>query len=132
MKNFNTAGLLLIALIFGGQIMAQEKRSYKAIDESIPTDKVINSKIGKLSFPLGYPTDKTAQMLEDEMLYINAVNTYNNTIQGASLWALRKGFAELGVKDGDFIVSPEMVDGKALMLTANMDTYYFWGKCRFV
>lgn len=119
--------LTTLASFSSGQLSAQEQRTYKTIDESIPTSKVINSKIGKLSFPLGYPTDKTAQMLEDEMLYINAVNAYNNTIQGASLWALRKGFAELGAQDGDFIVSPEMVDGKALMLTANMDTYYFWG-----
>lgn len=95
-----------------GTVSAQEKRNYKAIDKSVPTDAVIKSKIGKLEFPLGYPTDKTAQLLEDEMLYIHAVNAYTNTVQGASLWALRKGFAEIGVKDGEFIVSPEMVDGK--------------------
>ncbi|OHX64553.1 DUF1254 domain-containing protein [Flammeovirga pacifica] len=127
MIKLKTTALILSVLFSAVQLLAQDKRTYKAIDESIPTGKVINSKIGKLSFPLGYPTDKTAQMLEDEMLYINAVNAYNNTIQGASLWALRKGFASIGVNDGDFIVSPEMVDGKALMLTANMDTYYFWG-----
>jgi len=108
-------------------INGQSKRSYAPLDESIPTQETVNSKIGKLEFPLGYPTPKTAQALEDEMLYINAVNAYNNTIQGASLWALRKGFESIGVNDGDFIISPEMVDAKALMLTANMDTYYFWG-----
>ena len=107
--------------------IAQEERTYKPLDESIPTKGVINSRLGTLNFPLGYPTDETARLLEEEMLYINAVTAYTNTIQGASLWALRKGFAELGVKDNEFIVSPEMVDGKALMLTANMDTYYFWG-----
>ncbi|OIQ39392.1 MAG: hypothetical protein BM563_04445 [Bacteroidetes bacterium MedPE-SWsnd-G1] len=128
MKKINfTKAILLAVIISIGQLNAQEKRTYKPIDESVPTNKVIDSKIGKLKFPLGYPTEETARMLEDEMLYINAVNSYNNTIQGASLWALRKGFAELGVEDGDFIVSPEMVDGKSLMLTANMDTYYFWG-----
>ncbi len=121
-----TGILLLSVLIFSSESHAQN-RTYAPLDESIPTNKTINSKIGKLQFPLGYPTERTAQMLEDEMLYIQAVTAYTNTIQGASLWALRKGFAELGVNDGDFIVSPEMVDGKALMLTANMDTYYFWG-----
>jgi hypothetical protein len=105
----------------------QTKRSYAPLDESIPTERTIKSKIGKLEFPLGYPTDETAWMLEDEMLYINAVAAYTNTVQGASLWALRKGLADIGIKDGEFFVSPEMVDGKSLMLTANMDTYYFWG-----
>jgi len=97
------------------------------LDKSVPTKETIKSKIGKLDFPLGYPTAETAQKVEDEMLYVNAITAYNNTIQGASLWSIRKGFAELGAMDGDFIVSPEMVDSKSLMLTANMDTYYFWG-----
>ena len=119
---------VITILLFSTSVLyAQNKRTYAPLDKSVPTAKTINSKIGKLEFPLGYPTDKTAQMLEDEMLYIHAVTAYTNTIQGASLWALRKGFAQLGVNDGDFIVSPEMVDGKSLMLTANMDTYYFWG-----
>ena len=128
MKKYKLSGLLIVAIAMTiGTVSAQDKRDYKALDKSISTDAVIKSKIGKLEFPLGYPTEETAQLLEDEMLYIHAVNAYTNTVQGASLWALRKGFAEIGVKDGEFIVSPEMVDGKALMLTANMDTYYFWG-----
>ena len=127
MKNKNFLLIPLAFLMGIGTIFAQEKRTYKPLDESVPTNKVIKSKIGKLEFPLGYPTAETAQKLDDELLYVNAINAYNNTIQGDSLWAIRKGFAELGVLDGDFIVSPEMVDGKSLMLTANMDTYYFWG-----
>lgn len=117
-----TLVIVCIAMTSFGQ-----QRAYAPLDESVPTGESIDSKIGKLDFPLGYPTAETAQMVEDEMLYIHAVNAYNNTIQGASLWAIRIGFAELGAMDGDFIVSPEMVDGKSLMLTANMDTYYFWG-----
>ncbi len=120
--------LVILAILFGLiGVEAQEKRTYKPIDKSIPTNDVIKSKIGKLEFPLGVPTDATAKQLEEEMLYINGVNAYNNTIQGASLWALRKGFASVGVNDNDFIVGPQMMDGKALFLTANMDTYYFWG-----
>ncbi len=104
-----------------------QTREYAPIPKDIPTDSKIESKIGPLSFPMGVPTESTAQKLEDEMMYINGVNAYNNTIQGASLWALRKGFASVGVKDNDFIVGPQMMDGNALFLTANMDTYYFWG-----
>ena len=97
-KNFL---LISLALLIGlGTIFAQEKRTYKPLDESVPTNEVIKSKIGKLEFPLGYPTAETAQMLDDEMLYVNAINAYNNTIQGASLMAIRKGFAELGANLG--------------------------------
>jgi hypothetical protein len=125
--NLIIIGLLFIAIQLIGMASHAQNRSYAPLDESIPTEEKVKSKIGKLEFPLGYPTEETAMMLEDEMLYINAVTAYTNTVQGASLWALRKGLAEIGIKDGEFFVSPEMVDGKSLMLTANMDTYYFWG-----
>ena len=119
--------LITLVIVCIAMTSIGQQRTYAPLDQSVPTAEKIKSKIGKLEFPLGYPTEETAQMVEDEMLYVNAVAAYTNTIQGASLWALRKGFAQVGVNDGDFIVSPEMVDGKALMLTANMDTYYFWG-----
>ena len=106
---------------------AQAERTYAPLPPNVSTPETAESKIGTLEFPGGYPTAETAQKLADEMLYVNAVAAYTNTIQGASLWALRKGFAEIGVQDNEFIVSPEMMDGRALFLTANMDTYYFWG-----
>ncbi len=79
-------------------VASAQTREYAPISKDIPTDTKIKSKIGTLSFPMGVPTESTAQKLEDEMLYINGVNSYNNTIQGASLWAMRKGFASVGVK----------------------------------
>jgi hypothetical protein len=127
MRKYLLFTVITILLFSTSVLYAQNKRTYAPLDKSVPTAETIKSKIGKLEFPLGYPTDKTAQMVEDEMLYVNAVAAYTNTIQGASLWALRKGFAKAGINDGDFFVSPEMVDAKFLQLTANMDTYYFWG-----
>src|SRR5210317_506820 len=127
MKSLKLFSIFFIMVLSANYVFAENVRSYAPIDKSVPTAEKINSKIGKLEFPLGYPTDKTAQMVEDEMLYVNAVAAYTNTVQGASLWALRKGFAKAGINDGDFFVSPEMVDAKFLQLTANMDTYYFWG-----
>ena len=41
--------------------------------------------------------------------------------------ALRKGFAEVGIGDNEFIVFSELMDSKSLFLTANADTVYFWG-----
>lgn len=124
----NAMVTLVMTLVIMFTANAQNStRQYAPIPSFVPTAEKANSKIGKLDFPNGYPTETTAQKLEDEMLYIHGVNAYANTIQGVSLWALRKGFADIGVKDNEFIVSPEMMDGRALFLTANMDTYYFWG-----
>jgi len=75
--------------------------------------------------PNGFPTEATAQLLEDELLYVNAVQAYLHSISGISLWAMRKGFQEIGVKDNEFLTFPNMMDGNQLFLTANMDTYYY-------
>ena len=102
-----------------------QKREYAPIPKDIPTVEKVKSKIGKLEMPNGYPTEATAALLEDEILYVHGVEAYLNTIQGISLWAMRKGFIEAGVNDNDFLVFPNMMDGNQLFLTANMDTYYY-------
>jgi len=118
---------ILLTLVMASIILAAsaQKREYAPIPKNIPTVEKVNSKIGNLSLPNGYPTNATATKLEDELLYIHAVEAYLNSIHGVSLWAMRKGFLEAGVKDNDFIVFPNMMDGNQLLLTANMDTYYY-------
>jgi len=102
-----------------------QQREYAPTPKDIPTVEKIKSKIGNLEMPNGYPTAATSQLLEDELLYIHAVEAYLNTISGVSLWAMRKGFHEVEVKDNEFLVFPNMMDGNQLFLTANMDTYYY-------
>jgi hypothetical protein len=117
--------LLVAAIVcFVSYTQAQE-RNYAPIPEDIPTVEKVNSKIGKLLMPNGYTDAASASKLEDEILYVHAVEAYLNTIHGVSLWAMRKGFQEAGVKDNDFLVFPNMMDGNQLFLTANMDTYYY-------
>ena len=106
-------------------VASAQTREYAPIPKDIPTVEKVNSKIGKLVMPNGYPTTATAVKLEDELLYVHAVEAYLNSIHGVSLWAMRKGFQEVGVKDNDFLVFPNMMDGNQLFLTANMDTYYY-------
>jgi hypothetical protein len=49
-----------------------------------------------------------------------------NTVQGVSTYALRQGFLEAGVKDGDVLLFSELMDSRSLFLTGNADTIYFW------
>ena len=44
-----------------------------------------------------------------------------NSIQGVSLWAIREGFADVGVGDNEFVIFSQMMDAKSLFLTANAD-----------
>lgn len=117
--------IFLLALVGISTATFAQSREYAPIPKDVPTVEKINSKIGKLEMPNGYPTNATSAKLEDEILYVHGVEAYLNTIQGISLWAMRKGFIEAGIKDNDFVVFPNMMDGNQLFLTANMDTYYY-------
>ena len=48
-----------------------------------------------------------------------------NSIQGVSTYALREGFLDAGVMDGDVLICSELMDSRSLFLTANADTVYF-------
>ena len=49
-----------------------------------------------------------------------------NTIPGVSVYAIRQGFLDAGVKDNDVLIFSELMDSRTLALTANADTVYFW------
>lgn len=117
--------LIVFVLVLVGVSTQAQKRNYAPIPKDIPTEEKVNSKIGKLEMPNGYPTDATIAKLEKEILYVHGVEAYLNTIQGISLWAMRKGFIDAGVKDNEILVFPGMMDANQLFLTANMDTYYY-------
>jgi hypothetical protein len=97
------------------------------IPESITTPDRVESRMGTRRFDDGYPTAETAAAIRDELDYLHGVEAFMNSIQGVSLYAFRKGFAEVGIEDGDFFVTSEMLDSRSLLLTANADTVYFWG-----
>jgi len=97
------------------------------LPESITTPEKIESKIGTLEFPNGYPTLRTRQKLRDELDYLHGVEAFMNSINGVSVYAIRKGLQEQGINDNEFIIYPELMDSNSLFLTANADTVYFWG-----
>ena len=73
------------------------------------------------------PDAATTQKLYDELDYIHAVDAFINGYPLVNQLALRKGFIAAGINDNEFIVTPNLMDSKSLFLTANADTYYFWG-----
>jgi hypothetical protein len=54
------------------------------------------------------------------------VETFMNTISGVSVYAIRKGFQDVGVADGDVLICSQLMTSRGLFLTANCDTVYFW------
>ena len=96
------------------------------VPPAITTPSSVKAGIGTLELPDGYPTVETAATLRDHLDYLHGVETFMNTIQGVSVFAIRKGFQDAGVADGDVLIFSELMDSRSLFLTANADTVYFW------
>jgi hypothetical protein len=123
MKDMICAVLVMAGLVVTGTALAEETK----VPLSVTTPDLVETRIGALQFQDGYPTGDTALRIRDELDYLHGVEAFMNSIQGVSLYALRKGFADAGIKDGDFVYTSELMDSKSLFLTANADTVYFWG-----
>ena len=97
------------------------------VPASITTpDTVQTSRLGTLEFHDGAPAPDTAGRLYDHLDFMRGVEAYLNSIQGASLVAIRRGFQSVGVEDNQVLIFPELMDSASLFLTANSDTVYFW------
>jgi hypothetical protein len=96
------------------------------VPEAITTPSKVETGIGALEFTDGFPTSQTAETLRDHLNYLHGVETFMNTVQGVSIFAIRQGFLEAGVTDGDVLLFSELMDSRSLFLTANLDTVYFW------
>ena len=96
------------------------------VPPSITTPDTVHTRLGTLEFNDGAPTPETAELLYDHLDFIRGVEAYLNSIQGASLVAIRRGFLSVGVEDNQVLVYPELMDSESLFLTANSDTVYFW------
>ena len=95
------------------------------VPAAITTPSRVEAGIGALEFTDGYPTTETAEKLRDHLDYLHGVEAFMNSIQGVSTYALREGFLDAGVQDGDVLIFSELMDSRSLFLTANADTVYY-------
>jgi hypothetical protein len=103
-----------------------EEATRTPVPAEITTPSSVATGIGTLEFTDGYPTGESAERLRDHLDYLHGVETFMNTIQGVSVFAIRKGFQDAGVAEGDVLICSELMDSRSLFLTANADTVYFW------
>ena len=98
-----------------------------AIPPSITTPDKVETRIGTLEFKDGMPSKETLEKVYDNLDFTHAFEAFVNTMQGVNAEAIRKGFADIGVKDNEILVFSKLMDAKSLFLTANADTVYFVG-----
>jgi hypothetical protein len=102
-------------------------QTLQATPPSIVTPNKVESRVGTLEFKDGVPSRATAERLFDNLDLTYAYRAYVDNLRGVSIYALRKGMQDLGVKDNEVLIFSELMDAKSLFLTANADTIYVMG-----
>lgn len=98
--------------------------------ESVPEGYFINNRtmdtrIGKLEFENGFPTEATTETLFEYRTYYRAVEAFTQNTFAASLYAMRKAYAVAGAgKPNQVLVWENRMDNKSIFLTANSETVY--------
>ncbi len=95
------------------------------IPEKIMTPDQVRTRVGTLEFFDGMPTDATATILREHLTFLRGVQVFLNTVQVASLEAVRVGLAEVGAAAANqVVIYDELMDSNSLFLTGNTDTVY--------
>jgi hypothetical protein len=84
-----------------------------------------DTRLGKLNFENGFPTEETAKKLFDEMDYQRAVQAYLWAYPAVSFESIRIGTKrDLGADLNDIVIADNYADPKGRWLTANDTTIY--------
>jgi len=104
---------------------SQKMKMTTTIPDGIQSPNTINSEqLGELSFYDGVPLPETADKVYDYLDLINAVDAYTKGIQLASMEALKQGILKFGPANETALIFEELMDSKALFLTANTTSVY--------
>ncbi len=126
-NKFATA-LALSATLLSPWAMAEQKvpKGYNTpIPSSITTPDEVKTRIGTLEFFDGVPTEKTAELVLENLVFLRGVEAFLNGLPMASTHALVEGFKSIGVTEAHhMIVTDKLMDSNPLFLTANTDTVY--------
>ncbi len=94
------------------------------IPVEITTPDSVDTRIGTLKFFDGLPDKATVEKAYDNLDFLRGVDVFLNTMPGASLYAMRQGFRDIGAVDGTIAVFQDLMDSKSLFLTPNTETVY--------
>jgi hypothetical protein len=95
-----------------------------AVPEGIATPDTLETPLGTLRFFDGVPDEESTQKLYDSLDYQRAVQAYLNSIQIASMSAIRKGILGFGPANTTVMQFQTMMDSKSLYLTPNTTSVY--------
>ena len=96
------------------------------IPREITTPDSVTTRIGTLDFFDGFPDDKTTQLVFDNLDFQRGVQAFLRGIPGASIHAFLPAAKKFGGVDGNVMIFEDLMDSKALSLTPNNSSVYFF------
>ena len=99
---------------------------YSAIvPESIQTPDVVEtSRLGRLEFFDGMPSDETVQKVYDQLDFSRGVETFLTGCPAASIYAFVRGMKQAGMDTFSMGIHEQLLDARTLWLTPNTTTVY--------
>ena len=128
MKKMMTTVMVAVMLL-AGLGWAKEPPKMKMTTEippGIATPNELETSFGNLKFFDGVPDEITVQKVYDHLDFQHAFQAFMVGVQIASMDALRKGILEFGPANTTAILFEDLMDSKALFLTANTTSVYMF------
>lgn len=118
--------LVSLGIVAGGLIaMPLAALAQAATSQGWIGTETTQTPAGKFDFKNGYPTDESAKRLHDTLLVNRAVEVYLDQMPAVSIFQIRKGLAEGGIREvNQFGIWETLMDAKTLLLTGNSETVY--------
>jgi hypothetical protein len=107
-----------------GQVAPKMKMT-TPIPPEITTPESVETRLGTLKLFDGYPDDATTQKVYDNLDFQRGVQAFLDAMPGAAVTAFRPALRKLGGVDGNVIIFEQLMDSKALWLTANTTVVYY-------
>ena len=128
LKNVRSAMALAIMLP-ASFAWAQEVPTMKMtteIPDGVTTPDNIQTRVGELNFFDGVPDAESAQKIYNLLDFTHAYQTFLDGTKIASMDGIRKGILEFGPANTTAVLFEELMDSKALFLTANTTSVYMF------
>jgi len=95
------------------------------VPESIQTPDVVEtSRLGRLEFFDGMPSDETVRKVYDQLDFSRGVETFLTGCPAASVYAFLQGMKEAGMGTFSMGIHEQLFDARTLWLTPNTTTVY--------
>jgi hypothetical protein len=94
------------------------------IPAQIITPQTVETRLGTLNFPHGFPDAATAEKVYENLDFMHGIEAFLYAMPGASVHALGMGCKSMGANNQTVLITEELMDSKSLFLTANTETIY--------